>query len=71
MKEMGFAQKISDPCLYIARERKPFLIGGYITDILLAGKSEKRLREVKLALSERFDVKDIGELNHFLGVKVV
>ena len=40
MKEMGFAQTISDPCLYIARERELFLIGLYINDILLAGKSE-------------------------------
>lgn len=37
-------------------------------DILLAGKSGRRIQEVKSALAERFDVKDLGELNHFLGV---
>lgn len=40
-------------------------------DILLAGKSGRRIQEVKSALAERFDVKDLGELNHFLGVKIV
>ena len=29
-----------------------------------------RLREVKLALAEKFDVKDLGDLNYFLGVKI-
>ena len=59
LKEMGFAQTISDPCLYTAREWEPFLIGVYVEDILLAGRSEKRLSEVKSALSEGTDVKDL------------
>ena len=71
LKEMGFAQTTSDPCLYIAKDGEPFLIGIYVDDILLAGRSEKRLAKVKSDLSEKFDVKDLGELNHFLGVKIV
>ena len=71
LKEVGFAQTISNPCLYITREREQFLIGVYVDDILLAGRSEKQLREVKSALSEKFYVKDLGELNHFVGVKMV
>ena len=38
---------------------------------MLAGKREKRISEVKLALAKTFEVKDLGELNHFLGVKIV
>lgn len=38
--------------------------------MLLAGKSEKRIDEIKSTLSKRFDMKDLGELNHFLGVQV-
>ena len=71
LKEMGFTQTVSDPCLYIARDGESFLIGVYVDDILLAGRSEKRLREIKSALMETFDLKDLGELNHFLGVKIV
>ena len=54
-----------------SQESEPFLIEFYIDDTLLPGKSEKQLKEVKLALSERFDVKDSGELNQFIGVKIV
>ena len=38
------------------------LIGVYVDDIVLAGQSLKRFEEVKKALSQRFDVKDLGEL---------
>ena len=48
-----------------------FLIVIYVDDILLAGKSMKRMNTVKQALSQKFLVKDMGELNYFLGVKVV
>ena len=68
---MGFAQTTSDHCIYIAKGGEPFIIGIYVDDILLAGKNDKRISEVKLALAERFDVKDLGELNYFLGVKIV
>ena len=71
LKEMGFVQTVSDPCIYVTKGPEPFIIGIYVDDILLAGKSEKQICEVKSALAERFDVKDLGELNHFLGVKIV
>ena len=55
----------------MASEREMFLIAVYVDDILLAERSNERLTAVKLALSEKFQVKDLGELQHFLGVKVI
>ena len=40
-------------------------------DILLAGKSDKRLAEIKATLADEFHMKDMGELHHFLGVKII
>ena len=71
LKEMGFAETTSDPCIYIAKGGEPFIIGIYVDDILLFGKIDKQISKVKLALTEKFDVKDLGELNYFLGVKIV
>ena len=71
LKEMGFVQAAGDPCLYIASEGEMFLIAVYVDDILLAGCSNERLTAVKQALSRKFQVKDMGELHYFLGVKVV
>ena len=71
LKKMGFIQTNGDPCLYMASEGEMFLIAVYVDDIILAGKSNKKLTSVKQALSKEFQVKDMGELHYFLGVKVV
>ena len=47
-----------------------FLIAIYVDDILFAVKSMKRINTIKQALSQKFLVKHMGELNYFLGVKV-
>ena len=65
---MGFAQNTSDPCLYIGAEGEMFVIAIYVDDIVLAGRSDRKLSEVKNALAARFDVKDLGSLHYFLGV---
>ena len=67
---MGFVQTASDPCLYTASEGEMFIIAVYVNDIVLAGMDD-RMAEVKCALAMRFDVKDMGELHHFLGIKVI
>ena len=68
---MGFTQTTSDPCLYVSSEGEMFIIAVYVDDILLAGKSIERISEVKEEIAKRFKVKDMGELHHFLGVKVI
>ena len=37
-------------------------------DMILACLSDQHMRKVKDALSQRFDIKDLGRLHHFLGV---
>ena len=69
--KMGFIQAMSDPCLYIASEGEPFIIGIYVDDIPLVGKSDQRMAEVKKALAMQFEVKDVGELHYFLGMKII
>ena len=71
LRGMGFVQSSSDPCIYIASEGESFIIGVYVDDIVLAGRSQKRMDEVKRDISEKFEVKDLGELNYFLGVNIV
>ena len=71
LKQMGFVQAKGDPCLYMASEGEMFIIAVYVDDIVLAGKGDQRMAEVKQALAHQFQVKDMGELHYFLGVKVV
>ena len=60
----------SDPCLYISTEGE-LCIAVYVDDILLAGKSMKKMEEVKKEFSEKFKVKDMGKLSYFLGVEII
>lgn len=71
LKRMGFAQTTGDPCIYTALEGEMFIIAVYVDDILLAGKSDERMTQVKEALAKQFKMKDMGELHHFLGVKII
>ena len=42
----------------------------YVDDILLAGKSQHKIAQVKADLGKLFQLKDMGELHYFLGVSV-
>ena len=53
LKEMGFTQMPSDPCIYVSKAQEPFIIGIYVDDIALAGRDEKQIIEVKSALAGR------------------
>ena len=69
LKDMGFVQSASDSCVYKDSGGEMFLIGVYVDDIILAGKSDKSIKEVKRALDAKFDIKDMGKLHYFLGIK--
>ena len=73
LKEMGFEQTASDSCLYVHAnsEREMFVVAVYVDDIILGGKNESILCQVKQELSTKFDMKDLGPLHHFLGVTVI
>ena len=70
---MGFKQTASDPCLYVHTnlEGEIFVVAVYVDNIILGGKSESKLNQVKRELSQKFEMKDLGPLHHFLGVKVI
>ena len=49
-----------------------FYIDVYVDDIILVRKDEKRIEKTKYArLSQKFDIKDMGKLHHFLGIKIL
>ena len=48
-----------------------FLIGVYVDDIILAGKNDKKINELKRALGAKFNIEDMGKLHYFLGMNVL
>jgi hypothetical protein len=72
LKEMGFVQSSADPCIYVSfANNELFIIAVYVDDMILAGQSDERIMQIKEILSKRFNVKDMGQLHYFLGMKVV
>ena len=57
--------------MYIAAVGELAVVGVYVDDIVVACKNEEKLKEFKRALCGKFDVKDLGKLHHFLGMKVI
>ena len=70
LKSMGFVQSVSDPCIYTSTLDELYILAVYVDDILLAGKSEQKIAQLKSDLGRRFQLKDMGKLNYFLGVSV-
>ena len=67
-----FVQTASDPCIYYRKTGGDIMyVGVYVDDIILAGKTVRQLEEIKRDLSQEFDIKDLGKLGYFLGMKVV
>ena len=71
LKKSGFVPVESDPCIYRSVDGEQFFIGVYVDDIILVTKSKTRISEVKQSLASQFDIKGLGRLHHFLGMKVV
>ena len=70
---MGFTQSTSDPCIYASTTKSGglFILAVYVDNILLAGKSQQKIAQIKADLRKRFQLKDMGELHYFFGVSVL
>jgi hypothetical protein len=72
LKSLGFSQSPGDPCIYVKEtDNDIFIVAIHVDDIILAGKTDEEIAEVKKGIAKRFRVKDMGELNYILGLQVV
>ena len=61
-----------DHCVYLKRSNNGFVILSlYVDNILLVGNNEEMIDNAKRWLSSNFEMKDMGEANYVLGVKIV
>ena len=71
IKSFGFEQNLDEPCVYKRYQDKVvmFLVL-YVDDILLIGNDVGVMSSVKVWLSSQFDMKNLGEVNYILGIKL-
>jgi hypothetical protein len=68
----GFANSKSDASLFVYRNQGVilyFLV--YVDDLIITGNDNSFISYFLQALSTRFSIKDLGDLNYFLGVEVL
>lgn len=67
LTEMKFKRSDNEPCVYI---RKMIIIAVYVDDILIFYNNEKEKDSVKNELKRKFEMKDLGKIDSFLGMKI-
>jgi hypothetical protein len=72
VREYGFTRLEADHCLYLVRweNEKFILVLLFVDDLALASNSREMLDEFKKSLMEKFEMKDLGELRWFLGMRI-
>ena len=68
LQESGFSQSKADPCIYLKDAGGEVPIYLYVDDITIAAKSSLQLQQVKDCLSQKFELKNLGNLSYFLGI---
>ena len=70
MIKIGFIRSSADPCLYVDPKRNIY-ITIWVDDLLIAGKNRRDIAAVKGQLAGEFEMKDLGELKHFVGMRIM
>jgi Reverse transcriptase (RNA-dependent DNA polymerase) len=68
--KLGFVQNEADESVFI-HEGKKLCVTVYVDDLLLFGKDMKNINWLKKQLATKFDMKDLGEVHHYLDMKLV
>ena len=71
IKQNGFTRSVEEPCLYMkfSGSKVAFLVL-YVDDILLIGNDVPMLASVKEFLGNQFQMKDLGEAQRILGIRI-
>lgn len=71
MSYLGFNQSKQDYSLFTRSKDGEFLIIlVYVDDMIVTGTSMSQIEKVKQVLDLAFTIKDLGELNYFLGTQI-
>ncbi|GJZ45341.1 cysteine-rich receptor-like protein kinase 8 [Tanacetum coccineum] len=69
--EFGYTQYKTDYSLFVKKEGSSFIVVlVYVDDLLITGNDQTQISKLKAQLSSIFHMKDLGEINYFLGLEV-
>ena len=71
MIENGYKSNECDKCIYYKTwENSHVIISLYVDDLLILGSNLHVINEIENILRSHFDIKDLGETNFILGMKI-
>lgn len=72
LQNLKFKRSDNDYCLYtLGKQDDMICLIIFVDDLLICGKNEEKLRDIKDHLSNKFQMKDLGEVNTYLGIDIV
>ncbi|KAM4067742.1 reverse transcriptase (RNA-dependent DNA polymerase) [Hirsutella rhossiliensis] len=69
LKEIGFSPMTVDPTIFRHTESE-VIIGVHVDDFMITGGNEDAIERVKEKLKGRFEMKDLGEAENILGIRI-
>jgi Reverse transcriptase (RNA-dependent DNA polymerase)/Integrase core domain/GAG-pre-integrase domain len=69
LEVLGFQQCQADHCIFV-NQRTGIILAVWVDDIIILGKEMEEINEIKRDLNEKFEMKDLGELEYFLGIQL-
>ena len=70
LQDMDFEQSSADPCVFIKHiENDVIILLVWVDDIIIASSFKELMDDFKQKLSNRFNMKDLGELSTFLAIE--
>ena len=69
LKEIGFSPMAVDPTIF-RHTGSGVIIGVHVDDFMITGEDENAINKVKKQLHKRFEMKDLGEAENILGIRI-
>lgn len=67
----GYKQSMYDKCLYMKTTNGELCyILLYVDDFIIASKSEEAIKNIADIIGEKFEMKCLGDIQHFLGIEI-
>ncbi|CAG4974137.1 unnamed protein product [Colias eurytheme] len=71
LTNLDFYRSKYDYCLYVRREKNlTVYILLFVDDLLICCENEKVIADIKIKLSEKFKMKDIGIVKNYIGIEI-
>jgi hypothetical protein len=70
--QKGFVKSKNDPNLYFKKDENGnvALVSLYVDDLIIIGNASHLIEDIKIQLSQMFEMKDLGEIHYFLGLEI-